>query len=139
MAKVNTAAFAQTARTGQAVVTAAAGGIGTDAVTGAVLLATAGAEGAVVTSVNAIPRGTLTASSLILYLVKSATPAVYRPIDSVLMNGYSFAVTTAIPVTIFSSISDATPLRLEAGDKLYAASQVALAAGIIFNAKWMDY
>lgn len=139
MAKTFTAPFAQTPKTGQAVVTAAAGGVGTDTVTGAVLMATAGADGCLVTSVGAMPRGTVSASSLLLYLVKAATPTIYRPLDSALLAGYTLAVTTAIPVTPFGSISESTPLRLESGDKLYAASQVALAAGIIFTAKWMDY
>lgn len=134
-----TAPFAQTPRTLSAAVTAAIAGLGTDAVTGLQLLFTAGANGAIVSSISAMPRATVTASSLMLFLVKSATPAVYRPIDSVLMTGYTLAATTAVPVTTFALISDATPMRLEAGDKLYVGSQVALAAGIVFTARWMDY
>lgn len=134
-----TAPFAQTPRTLSAAVTAAIAGLGTDAVTGLQLLVTAGANGAIVSSISAMPRATVTASSLMLFLVKSATPAVYRPIDSVLMTGYTLAATTAVPVTTFALISDATPMRLEAGDKLYVGSQVALAAGIVFTARWMDY
>ena len=139
MAMTFTAPFAQTPRTLSAAVTVAIAGLGTDAVTGLQLLVTAGANGAIVSSISAMPRATVTASSLMLFLVKSATPAVYRPIDSVLMTGYTLAATTAVPVTTFASISDATPMRLEAGDKLYVGSQVALAAGIVFTARWMDY
>lgn len=139
MAKIFTAPFAQTPKTLSVAVTAALSGIGSDTVTGAQLLVTAGAEGAVLTSVVAMPRASASPSSLILYLVKSGTPTIYRPIDSVLMTSYTFAVTTAIPLTTFALISDATPLRLEAGDKIYAASQVALAAGIVFTARWMDF
>jgi hypothetical protein len=134
-----TAPFAQTPRTLTAAVTAAIAGLGTDAVTGLQLLVTAGANGAIVSSISAMPRGTVTASSLMLFLVKSSAPAVYRPIDSVLMTAYTLAATTAVPVTAFPLISDATPMRLEAGDKIYAGSQVALAAGISFTARWMDY
>lgn len=139
MAMTFTAPFAQTPRTLSAAVTVAIAGLGTDAVTGLQLLVTAGANGAIVSSISAMPRATVTASSLMLFLVKSATPAVYRPIDSVLMTGYTLAATTAVPVTTFALISDATPMRLEAGDKLYVGSQVALAAGIVFTARWMDY
>ena len=139
MAKIYTAPFAQTPKTLSVAVTAALAGLGTDAVTGAVLLVTAGADGAIVTSVSAIPRATVTASSLVLFLVKSATPTIYRPVDSVLMTAYTLAATTAVPVTSFALIGDATPMRLEAGDKLYAGSQVALAAGIVFTGRWMDY
>lgn len=139
MAMTFTAPFAQIPRTLTAAVTAAIAGLGTDAVTGLQLLVTAGANGAIVSSISAMPRGTVTASSLMLFLVKSSAPAVYRPIDSVLMTAYTLAATTAVPVTAFPLISDATPMRLEAGDKIYAGSQVALAAGISFTARWMDY
>jgi hypothetical protein len=134
-----TAPFAQNPKSLSVAVTAAVGGLGTDAITGAQLLVTAGSNGAIVSSITAMPRGTVTASSLVLFLVKSATPTIYRPIDSVLMPAYTLATTTAIPVTAFALISDATPLRLEAGDKLYVGSQVALAAGIVFTGRWMDY
>lgn len=139
MAMTFTAPFAQVPKTLSAAVTAALAGLGTDAVTGAQLLVTAGINGAIVTSITAMPRATVTASSLVLFLVKASAPTIYRPIDSVLLSGYTLAATTAIPVTAFASISDATPMRLEAGDKLYAGSQVALAAGIVFTARWMDF
>lgn len=139
MPMIFTAPFAQTPKTLTVAVTAALAGIGTDTVTGAQLLVTAGANGAIVTSISAMPRATVTASSLMLFLVKASASTIYRPIDSVLMTAYTLAVTTAVPVTAFPLISDATPMRLEAGDKIYAGSQVALAAGISFTARWMDY
>jgi hypothetical protein len=55
------------------------------------------------------------------------------------MAAHTVAATTAIPETAFGNISDSNPLRLEAGDSLYVGSQVALAAGIVFAAQWMDY
>jgi hypothetical protein len=134
-----TAPFAQIPRTLSAAVTAQITGIGTDTVGGLQLLVTAGPNGAIVSSISAMPRATVTASSLAIFLAKSATPAVYRLIDSVLMAAYTLAATTAIPVTNFPLISDATPMRLEAGDKIYVGSQVALSAGIVFTGRWMDY
>ena len=139
MAKTFTAPFAQTPKTLAVAVTAALGGLGTTTVTGAQLVCTAGSDGAIVTRLTAIPRATVTAASLVLFLVKSDAPTVYHLIDSELMAAHTVAATTAIPETTFSNISDSTPLRLEAGDKLYVGSQVALAAGIVFAAQWMDY
>lgn len=138
MAKVFTAPFAQTPKTATAVATAAVSGLATDAPTGAVLLGAAGAEGAIVTRLMALPRATATASSLVLFLSKDGG-ATLRLIDSELMAAHTVAATTAIPETAFGNISDSSPLRLEAGDQLYVGSQVALASGIVFKAEWMDY
>lgn len=136
--KTFTAPFAQTPKTATAVATAAVSGLGTDAPTGAVLLGTAGAEGAIVTRLMALPRATVTASSLVLFLSKDGGTTL-RLIDSELMAAYTLAATTAVPETAFGNIGDSSPLRLEAGDSLYVGSQVALAAGIVFKAEWMDY
>jgi len=138
MAKTFTAPFAQTPKTATAVATAAVASLGTDAPTGTVLLGTAGADGAVVTRLMALPRATVTASSLVLFLSKDGG-VTQRLIDSELMAAYTLAATTAVPETAFGNISDSSPLRLEAGDSLYVGSQVALAAGIVFAAQWMDY
>ena len=101
--------------------------------------ATAGADGAVVTKLTAMPRGTVAATALDLFIVKAGAPTVYLPIDSELMAAYTSATTTATPETTFGNISLDTPLRLEAGDKLYVGTEVALAAGIVFYAEWMDF
>lgn len=137
MAKTSTAPFAQTPKTATAVVTAAAT-VADDNPTNTVELLTAGADGALVTRLAAMPRGTCTASSLALFLQKSGQ-TTKRLIDSELMAAHTVAPTTAIPETAFGNVSDSTPLRLEAGDKLFVGSQVALAAGIVFAAQWMDY
>lgn len=136
--KTFTAPFAQTPKTATAVAVAAVSGLAADVPTGVVLLGTAGAEGAIVTRLTAIPRATATASGLVLFLSKKGGTTM-RLIDSELMAAHTFAATTAIPKTAFGNISDTAPLRLEAGDKLYVGSQVALAAGIVFAAQWMDY
>lgn len=138
MAKTFTAPFAQTYKTGTAVVTAALTGIDTSTVTGAQLIATAGANGSLVSKLTAIPRAKVTAASLVLFLVKANAPTVFNLIDSELMAAYTLAATTAIPETAFGNIAPATPLRLEAGDMLYVGSQVALAAGIVFYAEQAD-
>ena len=134
-----TAPFVQTSRTGSAVATAALGGLTTDAVTGSALLATAGSDGALVTRVTAMPRGSVTATSLRLFIVKASAPTVYRPVDSELMLAYTAAATTATPETNFGNIAQDSALRLEAGDKLYAGIEVALPAGVVFFCEWADF
>lgn len=138
MTKTFTAPFAQAARIQTAVATAAVTGLATDTPTGTVALLTAGAEGCIVTRITAIPRATVTASSLVLF-VKKAGQSNLRLIDSELMAAHTVAATTAIPETTFGNVSDSAPLRLDAGDELHVGSQVALASGIVFTAQWMDY
>lgn len=137
MAKTYTAAFAQTPRTATAVVTGAAT-VADDAPANTVLLMTAGVDGCIVTSLTAMPRATVTASNLCLWLSKDAG-TTKRLIDSELMGAHTVATTTAIPETTFARISESNPLRLEAGDRLYVGSQVALASGIVFKAEYTDF
>lgn len=136
MAKTFTAPFAQTPKTATAVVTGVA--TMTDSPANTVLLLTAGTDGAIVTSLWAIPRATVTAASLVLFVSKD-NGTTQRLIDSELMAAHTVAVTTAIPETKFANITADSPLRLEAGDRLYVGSQVALAGGIVFQAQWMDF
>jgi len=137
MAKTYTAPFAQTPKTSAVVITGAAT-VADDNPTNTVELLTAGADGALVTRLTAMPRATVTAANLVLFLQKSGQ-TTKRLIDSELMSAHTVAATTAIPETVFANISDSTPMRLEAGDKLFVGSQVALASGIVFAAQWMDY
>ena len=132
------APFAQKFVATNAVVTAALAGIGTSAVTGAQLLTTGGSNGSIVMGVTATPRATVTASSLVLFRVKKETPTVFNLIKSELMAAYTLAATTKIPETVFSSVTATTPIFLEPDEMLYAGSQVALAAGIVFDAARAD-
>ena len=138
MAKTYTAPFAQTPRTSSAVATLAVGSIGTSAPTNVVQVFQAGAEGALVTKLTAIPRATVTASCLYLFLSKDSG-ASYFLVDSELMGAHTVATTTAIPETKFANISETSPIRLEAGDKLYVGSAVALASGIVFTLEATDF
>lgn len=136
MSKTFTAPFAQTPKTASAVATAAA--TLTDTPTNTVLLMTAGTDGALVTNLSAIPRGTVTASSLVLF-VSNDSGTTKRLKNSKVMAAYTLAATTAIPVTAFTEYTEGTPLRLGAGDQLYVGSQVAQAVGIVFNAEYTDF
>lgn len=139
MAKTFTAPFAQTPKSSSTVATAVCSNFSvSSAVANAVLLATAGAEGAIVTRLSAIPRATVTARSLLVFSSKDSGVNLYLE-DSALMAAHTVAVTTAIPVTAFNRYSEETPQRLEAGERLYVGTQVALAGGIVFNAEWTDF
>jgi hypothetical protein len=136
MANTFTAPFAQTPKTATAVCTAAA--TLTDTPSNTVLLVTAGSDGAILTRLTAIPRATVTASDLVIFISKDSG-TTKRLIDSALMAAYTSAATTATPVTTFANYSEAAPLRLEAGDEIYVGSQVALAGGIVFRAEFTNF
>jgi hypothetical protein len=136
MANTFTAPFAQTSKTATAVVTGVA--TLTDTPANTVLLVTAGADGAILTRLTAIPRATVTASSLVLFISKDSG-TTQRLIDSELMAAHTVATTTAIPETVFTFYSETAPLRLEATDRLYVGSQVALAGGIVFRAEFTNF
>lgn len=132
-----TAPFAQTPQTATAVATAAAT-VASDAPTNTVLLMTAGVNGAIVTRLWAIPRATVTASSLVIW-ISSDSGTTKRIKDSALMGAQTIATTTAITNTQFTNYSETSPLRLKAGDQVYVGSQVALASGIVFSAEYTDF
>ena len=138
MAKTFTAPFAQTPKNVTAVATGAVGSITGDTPTNTVLLCTAGADGAILTRLSAIPRATVTASSLVLF-TSSDNGTTKRLIDSELMAAQTVATTTAIAETTFSTYTETAPLRLQAGEQLYVGSQVALASGIVFKAEYTDF
>ncbi len=137
MALSNLAVFAQKPMTGTVVVTGAAGAINSDAPTGVSLLMTAGQDGAILTRLWAIPRGTVGAGSLLLF-IQGADGAV-RLIDSEALAAFTSSTTVALPETVFSNYSENTPLRLAAGDKLYVGNQVAAASGMVFRAEWTNF
>lgn len=134
MPKTFKAAFAQTNHTWDAVVTAACGAITTDAPTNTVLLGTASAEGAILTRLWAIPRASVTISSLVLFISHDGGVTM-RLKDSELMPTQVLSATARIDETVFSNYSQTTPLQLGANDRLYVGSQVALAGGIVFSAE----
>lgn len=137
MAKTFTAPFAQTLQTATAVCTAAAT-FADSAPTNTQLLFTAGADGALMTRLWALPRATVTASKLLVWISKdSGTTKLLK--DSALMTAYTSATTSATPVTKFVNFDEITPLRLGAGDQVYVGCAVALAAGIVFSAEYTNF
>lgn len=139
MANTPLPAYVQTQKTGSAVVTTAVTNITTDTPTNLVALGdAAGVNGALVTKITAMPRSNSSASSLLLYSSKD-NGATYSLIDSELLPATTLAVTTAIPETTFGNISPSTPLRLEAGERLYVGTQVLINAGIVFRSEGANF
>lgn len=107
----------------------------------AVLLSSAGANGSEYVHIAAMPRATVTATQVQLYAFDGTN---YWLIATALMPAYTMAQTTQCAPTALghvdgSAISEANPLRLQSGWKLYAAIGVALAGGIVFTASRKDY
>lgn len=136
MPTANSIITPQTPKTGHAVTTTA-NTTYTDAPTNTQLLLNATSAPARVTRITAMPRATVTATMLQLYLSKDGG-TTKRLINSKLMAAHTVAATTAIPVTDFG-YSDVNPLLLEQGDSLYVAQAVTLADGICWDAEWANY
>ncbi len=145
MALKNTAVFAQTSRTSSATATAAysltgASSLADDGALNTVKLMTAGADGALVTSVRAIPRATVTATQAAIFIRKATDVGTMRKfLTSVLVPAQSVSTTAAVTEYAFSLFSEASPLRLEAGDELYVGLAVAQASGVNFHASFTDF
>lgn len=137
MAKTFTAPFAQTTKTATAVCTAA-GTNADDSPTNTVLLVTAGSEGCIITKVSAVPRGTVTATCLNLFISKDAG-TTKRLKYSETMAAQTIATTAGVSRTVFADISEASPLRLEAADRIYVSIGVALTNGVVFSAEQVDF
>lgn len=138
MTKTYTAPFAQSPKTADVAVTAAIASLTSDAPTGVSLLLTAGADGAIVTRLWALPRGTTTATSICLFISRDGGTTI-RLKDSETMAAYTAATTTNKPETPFANYSEDRPLRLGANDKLYVGCEVAQPVGVVFNAEYTDY
>lgn len=137
MSTTPTAVFPQKNSTGKATTTAACV-IGTaEAPTNTELLFTAGPNGSLVTRITSIPRGTVTATAMYLFLSKNGETTKFLK-DSELVPVHNLSATANIPETNFANYSEDTPLHLDAGDKLYIGMAVAQAAGITTNCEAMD-
>jgi hypothetical protein len=126
----NKVVTAQGLNTGNALCVAAKTTYG-DAVN-AVKLFTAGPNGAIVYSIKAEPRVTVTAVQLQLYRSRDAGVTL-QLINLVVMPAYTLAATTA-PGIIDLGYAEGAPLRMAAAEELYAATGVAFAAGVMFDA-----
>lgn len=130
--------FAAAGRTVTAVATAAKTTYNDAA--NAVLLCTAHATaGSLLKALSAMPRATVTASKLQLYISFDGGTTLWL-ISSVRMVGYdnNVGATIATPITTFADITEETPIRLPAGSSLYVATAVAVGGGIVFAGQVED-
>lgn len=109
-----------------------------DTPTNTTVIYTAGANGSRVTSVTATPRATVTATELQLFRDQNGSGATKRLFRSKAMPAYTVAQTTTNAATDMG-FTDALPLILGPGEKLYAAIGVTLALGIVFSVEGADY
>lgn len=103
--------------------------------TNSVLLVTAGANGARVTRIGAIPIANVAATQCQLFRSRDAGTTKYF-FDSAAMASYTFATGTEAPTTDFG-YSDDNPIFLAANERIYAA--IAVTNAITFGAEWADY
>jgi hypothetical protein len=102
-------------------------------------LLTAGANGALVTNLMALPIGTVAATVLRLYVSQDAG-ATWKVIDMRLLAAYALSQTAHPVGQIFIDKSNPdAALRLPANARLGVAIGVAQVAGVAFNAEYMDY
>ncbi len=127
--KGNTARFAQNPRNFDAIMTAALTNLNTDTPSGAVLLATAGAFGAMVPRLSVTVRATLATNAGIVLFRSTDQGATLRPKGSVTLTAQTVVATEALREVDFTKISEARPLRLGPNERLYIGSMVPPPAG----------
>jgi hypothetical protein len=137
MTKTFTAPFSQTINNSNCVITTA-GTNNTDSPTNSVLLYTAGPEGSLLTTIQALYRGTNVATSLYLF-VSTDGGVTQRLIDSVAAIAYTYSTTTVNPLVTFPTATEDYPLRLAPNAKLYVNTAVTVASGFVVTAHGVDY
>ena len=142
MTVTNTAAFGQVPNIGQAILTAAKSAPLSGS-SDAVLLFTAGANGAIVNGIAAIPRNTLSSAAHIAVYYSTDGGTTNNLIAVGLLAVWTFSATTApTPLNLANLngaiISAANPLYVPAGQKLYASSSQSLTDGILVTASAID-
>lgn len=139
MAKTFTAPFSQTPQTAVAVTTSATSSEQTTSPGGTQLLLTAGSDGCLVTSITFMPRsGNIAVSNILLWLSSDNGSTKYL-IDSAVAAAQTVQTYQATARGSFEAISEANPLRLAAGDKLYVGNRIQHTNGLVFFAEFMDF
>ena len=127
----------QTPRSSSGVATAANTAYG-DSPTNAVVIFTAGANGARVSKISAVARASVGATELQLYRDHDGSGTTKRFVRSKTLAAVTVSQTAGQDPVDFG-YSDSAPMILAAGEKLYGAAGVALAAGIVFIVEGADF
>lgn len=135
MPKIYKAPFAQAKKANSAVATAAKTTYGDTA--NALLLVTAGADGARLTRLTAIARATNAATQLQFY--KSTDLGVTLNLWRTQLMPAATLSATSDNTQVFVPLDLDNPIGLQANERIYVAIGVALASGIVFNAEWEDF
>lgn len=130
--------FAKTPHNEAAIATTAVTGINTTAPTNLVPIFTATVATNIVRITAQPVATTVSATAGYLFLSKAATPAVKNLKDSVTIPAQPVTATTGITKSYFADYSEATPLRLGAGETLYGAIG-SNQTGIVFNVETSDF
>lgn len=135
MAVTATPVFSQGVKSAQAYCTAAKTTYNDS--TNAVLVFIAGANGSVIYGAKANPSGTVALTQCMLLSDASGT---VRPIAFGAMTAYTLATTTAPTGTslVDFGYSETAPRRCAPNEKIYAATAVANAAGVVFDVQYED-
>lgn len=102
-----------------------------------VLLATAGVNGGMLTSLSYIPLGTVTDSAVLMYVEKAAS-AVKTLKDAENLPGWSKVTTAKAPRGAFR-YGESASYRMEAGDKVYMGLSGAQGSGVAASAEWTNF
>lgn len=142
MALTHLAPFAQSPLLWQAVCTAANTTL-TGSPDDTVLLGTAGADGALLTALWAVPRATISAT--VVHVYGSADSGTTKLLLLSALLAADTVSTTDAPILVplthadGEAISEARPLYLPAGMQIYAGISVALADGVVVCAAGKQY
>lgn len=130
--------FAQHSRGESVVATSEIASLATTTPTNTHLLFQAGELGSLVTRVTAIPRATVAATNLCLF-VSYDEGATKHFLTSELMDATTVNTTTKTKEVIFKFFSKENPYRLPGNARLYAGIMVERTSGVVFSATGADF
>jgi len=136
--ETNLAKFAQRAMSDTVTATAAITNLNSDAPTNTVKMFTTGSKGGILTRLTVLPRGTCTATSLLLFTSKDAgTTKKYK--DSETLAAQTAGVSGRNDEVVFGNYSEARPGRLGPNVEVYVGLGVAQTAGVDFSYEYSDF
>lgn len=138
MSMTNVPAFAQTPDTAPALLTAAISNLASLTPTGLVTAFTAGPNGAIVTRITVIPRGSVTATGV--YMFKSTDAGVTQHFkDSIGLPLQNVTAGTNIVGATFPNYSETRPFRVGAGEILSFGLGIAQSNGVDVDVEFTNF